>query len=224
MSSCVAVKVTVQEGRLDDFFKAIEVDARGSRDPVADPGCLRFDVLRSQQDPMSFLLYEIYEDAKAMEQHRSSAHFKAWTDFKASGGLDESKTQRLSLEASSIGDWALQKEGPGTTVTGLALLVTAEIKEDKIEDFLRMLEKEVAGNRDKTLDPGCLRFDLLRFQDAPNKFVAYEIYTDAEGLKSHMATDHFKPWLDFQSAGSVLNVEVLKLETTSIPGAWALQA
>mmetsp|Transcript_35970 Transcript_35970/g.63846 ORF Transcript_35970/g.63846 Transcript_35970/m.63846 type:complete len:160 (+) Transcript_35970:36-515(+) len=158
-----------------------------------------------------------------MEVHRASAHFKVWTDFKASGGVEEEKTEKFSLETASIGSWALQAEGPGTTKSGCALLVEAEIKEDKVEEMIKMIEGEVAGNRDKTLDPGCLRFDFLRFQGVPNKFVAFEIYTDDAGLKNHMTTDHFKPWLDFQAAGNVLNVKVLKLETLTIPGEWALQ-
>ena len=48
-----------------------------------------------------------------------------------------------------------------------------EIKEDRMEDFLDMIEKNAVGSR---AEPGCLRFDVLQSADADNKFIFYEVY------------------------------------------------
>jgi len=48
-----------------------------------------------------------------------------------------------------------------------------EIKEDRMEDFLDMIEKNAVGSR---AEPGCLRFDVLQSAGADNKFIFYEVY------------------------------------------------
>ena len=64
----------------------LETDARGSVENEGG-GCLRFDVLRDQTNPLKFTFYEVYKDADAAARHREQPHFKVWTDFKASGGV-----------------------------------------------------------------------------------------------------------------------------------------
>ena len=78
------VNVEIHEDRIKDFLKAITIDAVGSR---LEPGCLRFDVLRDQSDPTKFTFFEVYESLEAIEFHRSTSHFKAWSDFKETGGV-----------------------------------------------------------------------------------------------------------------------------------------
>ena len=75
------VKVRVKPAERERFLKAIETDALGSeRD---EPGCLRFNVLRDQQDPDAYYFYEVYRDAAALEAHRGTPHFAVF-----SGALD----------------------------------------------------------------------------------------------------------------------------------------
>lgn len=45
---------------------------------VAEPGNVRFDVLRSTDDPTRFLLYEWYATDEAAAAHRETPHYKAW--------------------------------------------------------------------------------------------------------------------------------------------------
>jgi autoinducer 2-degrading protein len=78
------VNVEIHEDRIEDFLKAITIDAVGSR---REPGCLRFDVLRDQSVPTKFTFFEVYESLEAIEFHRSRDHFKAWSDFKETGGV-----------------------------------------------------------------------------------------------------------------------------------------
>ncbi|GAA1002402.1 antibiotic biosynthesis monooxygenase [Acrocarpospora pleiomorpha] len=72
----VIVNLQVRPDRLDAFLDGIQANARASRQ---EPGCLRFDVLRSDEDPHRFLLYEIYRDEAAFyTEHRSTPHYAGW--------------------------------------------------------------------------------------------------------------------------------------------------
>ena len=70
------VKVRVKPEGRERFLKAIEIDALGSeRD---EPGCLRFNVLRDQNDENVYYFYEVYRDAAALEAHRAAPHYEVW--------------------------------------------------------------------------------------------------------------------------------------------------
>ena len=70
------VKVRVKPGERERFLQAIEVDALGSeRD---EPGCLRFNVLRDQQDQNVYYFFEVYRDEAALEAHRAAPHYAVW--------------------------------------------------------------------------------------------------------------------------------------------------
>ena len=88
MSLPIVLIVTVEivEDRIDEFLRVIEADAIGSR-TAENGGCLRFDVIRDNENPLKFLFYEAYQDAEALERHRNYDHFAAWSAFKASGGV-----------------------------------------------------------------------------------------------------------------------------------------
>jgi autoinducer 2-degrading protein len=81
---CLVVAVEIKEDRLDEFLKVIEADAVGSR---GEPGCLRFDVLRSLDSPTQFTFIEYYKDDDAVAFHKAQPHFALWTDFKSTGGV-----------------------------------------------------------------------------------------------------------------------------------------
>ena len=56
------------------------------------------DVLRSQDDPNKFYFYELYENAAAVDFHKTQDHYKAWGDFKASGGTKSSVSHKADGE------------------------------------------------------------------------------------------------------------------------------
>eukprot|EP00931_Biecheleriopsis_adriatica_P091842 TRINITY_DN65714_c0_g1_i1.p1 TRINITY_DN65714_c0_g1~~TRINITY_DN65714_c0_g1_i1.p1 ORF type:complete len:247 (-),score=62.20 TRINITY_DN65714_c0_g1_i1:65-733(-) len=218
--SAVLVSLEIKEDRIDDFLKAMEVDVKGSRDKALDPGCLRFDLLRDREDKNKFFFYEAYTDDDAAAAHKTTAHYKTWADFKATGGVASQSV--VKVETDSIGDWAFQNEATGST-TSSAVFVTVDIKEDRIDDFLKAMQDDVTKSRDKALDPGCLRFDLLRDREKSNRFMFYEVYTDDDAAAAHKTTAHYKSWADFKASGGVEHQHVIKVETESIAGGWALQ-
>ena len=70
------VKVRVKPEGRERFLKAIEADALGSEKD--EPGCLRFNVLRDQQDPNAYYFFEVYRDEAALEAHRAAPHYAVW--------------------------------------------------------------------------------------------------------------------------------------------------
>ena len=73
----VIVTMQVRPEKVDEFLDAIHKNAVATLND--EPGCLRFDVLRSTEDAHRFILYEIYRDEAAFcDEHRSTAHYRAW--------------------------------------------------------------------------------------------------------------------------------------------------
>jgi autoinducer 2-degrading protein len=80
---CMLIEVHVKPSALDEFLKVIEYDAVHS---VGDePGCMRFDVLRDNDDPLKFFFYEVYRDETARLAHRKMPHFAKWATFMENG-------------------------------------------------------------------------------------------------------------------------------------------
>ena len=71
----LVVSIDVKPEYVDEFIAATLANARGSR---TEPGNLRYDVLRSADDPNHFMLYEVYRDDAAMAAHRETPHYQQW--------------------------------------------------------------------------------------------------------------------------------------------------
>jgi autoinducer 2-degrading protein len=70
----LVARYSVESGRGDEVAEALKKMA-----PLVaekEPGCLLYHANRSTEDPDLFLLYEQYEDAKALEAHRETPHFE----------------------------------------------------------------------------------------------------------------------------------------------------
>mmetsp|Transcript_3527 Transcript_3527/g.5215 ORF Transcript_3527/g.5215 Transcript_3527/m.5215 type:complete len:140 (-) Transcript_3527:282-701(-) len=88
----VVVQAEIKADRLEEFLDIIEKDAIGSR---AEEGCIRFDVVQSQEDPNKFIFYEVYKDLDAVVFHKEQPHFALWTNFKGSGGVVSSVSHKM---------------------------------------------------------------------------------------------------------------------------------
>ena len=80
----VIVQAEIEPDRMAEFIEMIKNNAEKSR---KEPGCLRFDVLRCQEEPNKFFFYELYKNPSAINYHKEQDHYKAWADFKESGGV-----------------------------------------------------------------------------------------------------------------------------------------
>lgn len=54
--------------------------------------CLRFEVAQDEEDPATFVLYEVYTDAAALAHHHTTPHFLAFQ--REAGPLVLEKTRR----------------------------------------------------------------------------------------------------------------------------------
>ena len=85
MPLVIYVDFTVKQGAVERFRELIFANARHSLQD--EPGCRRFDVLVSAEEPRRIVLYEIYEDAAAFDFHVTTPHYKVFAAA-AEGLLD----------------------------------------------------------------------------------------------------------------------------------------
>ena len=57
------------------FAKLMREHARAALDH--EPGCLQFDVTVGREDPNQVILYEVYRDDQALDEHMKSPHLAA---------------------------------------------------------------------------------------------------------------------------------------------------
>ena len=108
----IIVDVEVAPTRVDEFMEAMKTDTLGSRQ---EAGCLRFDLLQDPEKSNRFFFYEVYDDQAAVDFHKGTDHFKAWSDFKASGGV----LSQTSTKASAAATWGIQLDSPARRTPSL---------------------------------------------------------------------------------------------------------
>ena len=69
----------------------------------AEPGCVRFDVYRSADDPERFILVEQYSDVAAFEEHRRTRHFMDNIEGLVAPLLEEREWHRYEVLTSGGG-------------------------------------------------------------------------------------------------------------------------
>ena len=73
----VHVFVHVKADAADAFAAASLENARHS---VREPGVVRFDLVRQEDDPTRFVLMEIYRTPDDPARHKATPHYAAWRD------------------------------------------------------------------------------------------------------------------------------------------------
>lgn len=84
----LVIIVEVSPDRVDEFVRYITEEAADAR--TKEPGCRRFEISRSVDQPNFFTLVEAYDDLAALEAHRQTPHFLLFRQ-RADGGLIVSK-------------------------------------------------------------------------------------------------------------------------------------
>jgi len=75
----------------------------------------------------------------------------------------------------------------------LIIHVFVHVKPDQLEAF-EMATLENARN--SIQEPGIARFDFIRQQDDPTRFVLVEVYRTSEDPGKHKETAHYQKWRD----------------------------
>ena len=76
----LSVDLRIKPENVESFLARAVENAAASR---KEPGCRQFDVLFEDSDPHHVFLYEVYDDATALEAHRAMAHFKKYWETTA---------------------------------------------------------------------------------------------------------------------------------------------
>ena len=71
----IIVRIEPKPDKIEAFLELATYDARNSRQ---EPGCLRFDVLRQNDNPGKFAFYEVYKDDDAVKAHQATPHYARW--------------------------------------------------------------------------------------------------------------------------------------------------
>ena len=59
-----------------ELFKAETL--KNAKNSIKEPGILRFDFMQQEDDPLSFLLVEVYKDDSAIIKHKETSHYAEW--------------------------------------------------------------------------------------------------------------------------------------------------
>ena len=70
-----AVDLDIVPSEFDKFIAAIKENGASA---VTEPGCREFNILVSAKDPHHVFLYEVYDNAAALDAHRATDHFKKY--------------------------------------------------------------------------------------------------------------------------------------------------
>lgn len=73
----------------------------------------------------------------------------------------------------------------------LIVHVDVSVLPDGVDDFLAATEINARASR---LEPGVVRFDVLRDREDPCHVVLVEIYRDDESVAAHKTTAHYVRW------------------------------
>lgn len=73
MSYAVVATYVSKPGEVDELASQL----RSMIDPTnAEPGCRMYRVINSNDDPNTFVLFELYDDEAAFQAHAASDHFE----------------------------------------------------------------------------------------------------------------------------------------------------
>ena len=101
------VYVHVKAGCADAFIAATRKNVAGS---LAEPGVLRFDLMREAGDPDKFELIEVYRDEQAPLSHKETAHYQAWrVEVEAMMAAPRRSTRLVPVEPGDERGWRSER-------------------------------------------------------------------------------------------------------------------
>ena len=75
MSFVLQVDIRIKPENVRAFMEKLAENAAAARE---EPACKQFDIAVDPKDPAHVMLYEVYTDEKAFEEHQKGAHFKKY--------------------------------------------------------------------------------------------------------------------------------------------------
>jgi autoinducer 2-degrading protein len=178
---------------------------------LTEPGCRRFDVIQDNNDPTMVAFCEVYDDAAAIDDHRTRAHFKTWeanTRDMIDGApyvsfcrpIFPSARHAISVATGSqVDPWSAYRpdavDNPHFQNASLMVLwVPLPVKPERVNDFILSALGDCVGSTRE--EPGCLRFDMYQDVKNPSDLFFYEVYANPAAFDYHAKTPHIARWRD----------------------------
>jgi autoinducer 2-degrading protein len=73
----VQVAIEVKKASIPEFISATIENAKNS---IHEPGVIRFDFIMEKDNPLSFVLIEVYRDEDAARAHKKTTHYRKWRE------------------------------------------------------------------------------------------------------------------------------------------------
>lgn len=135
------------------------------------------------------IVFEVYKDEKAYQEHIQSQHFKDFASFAKEGFTDR---QVLSLQAELLfeKDEAKLWQDAGTLNIRLAHL---SIPLDQAEKFKTIVAEEML--KAIAVEEGVMSLFTGRDIEDLSQWYFFEVYQDQEAYEKHILTQHFKKYI-----------------------------
>ncbi len=163
-----------------DKFIALAKDNAASA--VKEPGCREFNIGVSLKDPNHLVFFEVWDSAAALETHRATDHYKAYS----------SATKDMVAKRDIRPMWSVALNGSSPAQAGLLVnAIDLDIVPAQFDAFVAAAKVNGAAT---VKDPGSHEFNIVVSQKDPHHAMFLEVYDDAAAVDVHRATDHFKTY------------------------------
>ena len=155
-----------------------------------EPGVIAFHFAAEKSNPNSVRVLEIYRDEAAYRAHVQTPHFKRFAQV-AQGALLARRvhdTEPIVLGAKSI----------SSSPTPHVRVAELDIAPKQLASYKAAVIEEI--NASIKLEPGVLAIYALSLKDAPHRLRFFEIYADEAAYRKHIASPHFKQYVETTSA------------------------
>lgn len=165
-----------------DFDKYVALAKDNATASIKDPGCREFNIAVSTKNPNHVHIFEVWENAAAVDAHRATDHLKAYL----------SATKDMVAKRSITPMWSVALNGSSPAQSGLLInAVNLDIVPAQFDAYMALAKVNGAAT---PKDPGAHEFNIMVSQTDPHHLMFYEVYDNAAALDAHRATEHFKTY------------------------------
>lgn len=175
------------KGTTEDFAERTSANICGSRKEAEN---VRFDLFRSEKEPSTHILFEVYKSKEAAAAHKEQVHFTEWRPWLLDQLVADGRVRKQYLAHGNKGVDAFR--GGDMNPDAHTGLVHVSCKPGTEDQFVAATLKNQAGVRAN--EPNAIRFDILQQEDDPTKFVLFEVFRDEDAVAFHKTMPYFLDW------------------------------
>jgi quinol monooxygenase YgiN len=195
-------ELQVDAARLADFEAA--ATAHVAVATRVEPGILAFHTVSEKGQPTHVRVFEMYESEAAYQAHLQTPHFKAFA----------AATQDM-LVGRQLFDVVPVRLGSKKTLPSSSIVRVAdlEILPAQLNAYRTAVSEEI--NDSIRLEPGVAAIYSVSLKDTPEKIRFLEIYADDAAYRQHIASPHFRKYVDLTKE-MIAQRRLLETESTRL--------